>query len=406
MRERVAAIHCAAREGDRAIARAAERAVSLVEGLPAALAGARRVAVKVNAGVDRIVLTEGRQTELTDPAVVEGVIRALRRVTDAELLVGDAPTDESAPGLYERLGYFDRLAFDPRVRIVDFGRPPFARVPLPGVPLMFREYQVNAALAAADAVVSIAKMKAHRSLGCTLCIKNLFGLTPPRVYGHPRQYLHDRLIRLSRVMVDLAALFRPVLNVVDGIVAANHGEWHGTPLQPGVILAGRNAVATDAVGMRWMGFDPHGDYPDAPFYYRRNAVKLAAEAGLGPIDADAIAVVGDGFADNRVAFRVEPYGAGHDAREDELRRGAEAALAYEAARARYLGRYRGRYIALRGERVLWSGRTMDEMIRLERTWCRAPDDFPDFVVRVRALEEEIECLSAYQQVSRRGLAVA
>jgi uncharacterized protein (DUF362 family) len=29
-------------------------------------------------------------------------------------------------------------------------------------------------------------MKAHTSVGCTLCIKNLFGWMPTSVYGAPR----------------------------------------------------------------------------------------------------------------------------------------------------------------------------------------------------------------------------
>lgn len=398
MRERVAVIRCGAEAGTEEIARAAQRAVSALSGLDSALAGARSVVIKINAGVDRRVLTAGRQTELTDPAVVVGVIRALRAVTDAELLVGDAPTDESAPRLYECLGYPECLAFDRKTRLVDFGRPPYLAVPVPGDPLMFREYRLNAELAAPSAVVSVAKMKAHRAMGATLSIKNLFGLT--HVYGRPRHYLHDRLIRLPRVLVDLAMLLKPVINVVDGVVAANHGEWQGTPVQPGLILAGRNAVAVDAVGMRAMGFDPEADYPQAPFYYRRNAVKLAAETGLGPVREDAIEVVGDGLPETLPRFAVLPYGEGIEAREAELRRGAQVALDYMAGRSRFLDRYRNRFVAFRGNRVLWSARTVDEMIRLERTWCRGPWEAPEFMVRVLPEEDEIECLQAYAEVLR------
>ncbi len=402
MRERVAVIRCRAEAGSEEIARAAQRAVRALPGLDSALAGARRVVIKINAGVDRRVLTAGRQTELTDPAVVVGVIRALRDVTDAELLVGDAPTDESAPHLYECLGYPECLAFDRKTRLVDFGRPPYLAVPVPGDPLMFREYRLNAELAAASVVVSIAKMKAHRAMGATLSSKNLFGLTPPRVYGRPRHYLHDRLIRLPRVLVDLVMLLKPVLNVVDGVVAANHGEWQGTPVQPGLILAGRNAVAVDAVGMRAMGFDPEADYPQAPFYYRQNAVKLAAEAGLGPVREDAIEVVGDGLPETLHRFAVLPYGEGIEAREAELRRGAQVALDYVAGRSRFLDRYRNRIVAFRGNQVLWSARTVDEMIRIERTWCQGPWDAPEFMVRVLPEEDEIECLEAYTEVLRAG----
>ena len=119
--------------------------------------------------------------------------------------------------------------------IGDLKDGPFVGLPLP-TGLMFNNYMVSAELASSDVIVSVAKMKAHRSMGCTLCMKNLFGLTPPSVYGMPRSYLHDRLIRLPRVIVDLALLLKPLLNVVDGITAANHGEWNGTPMTPGVLV--------------------------------------------------------------------------------------------------------------------------------------------------------------------------
>jgi uncharacterized protein (DUF362 family) len=220
------------------------------------------VLIKANAGTDRIVLTQGRQTELTEPAVVEAVVRAIRAVSDAEILIGDAATEGNGQEIYRRLGYPERMAKYGGVRMVDFREGPFRTVSVPGRPLQFASYELHAELAEIDACVSVAKMKAHRSLGCTLCIKNLFGLTPPAVYGAPRMYLHDRLIRLPRVLVDLAALFHPCLNVVDGIMTANHGEWHGTPIETGVLIAGDNVVSTDAAGMRVMGFDPLNDYPN------------------------------------------------------------------------------------------------------------------------------------------------
>jgi hypothetical protein len=238
-------------------------------------------------------------------------------------------------------------------------------------------------------------MKAHRAMGATLCIKNLFGLAPVAVYGAPRRYLHDRLIRLPRVLVDLVALFRPCLNVVDGIVAANHGEWHGTPVEAGVILAGHDIVATDAVGMKVMGFDPQGDYPDHPFFYRQNAVRLAAEAGLGVGDPAQIEAVGLDPAGVRQRFEVEPYGAGYEARQEELRRGAATVRRYREGRIAYLDGHIGRFAALKDGQLLWSTHDMAEMIAAERDRCKAYTEWPDFIVRVVPEEEEVEVLDAY-----------
>ena len=56
-----------------------------------------------------------------------------------------------------------------------------------------------------------------------------------------------------------------------------------------------------------------------------------------------------------------PMERGIEAREAELRRGAQVALDYWPCRSR-LDRYRNRIVAFRWNRVLWSERTVDEMI--------------------------------------------
>src|SRR5579871_1282175 len=308
--ERVSLVACPSTATDEEIVERTQAAITLLGDYGQGLRNAHTIAMKINAGIHRIVLTDGKQTELTEPAVVEGVIRAIREVTDAEILVGDGPTDGSADALYARLGYPERLAPYRNVRLVDFNRGETAEVFLSDPSAMFRSYRLPRELAEADAFVSVAKMKAHMSLGCTLCIKNLFGWMPTSVYGAPRHYLHDRLIRLPRVLADMAAWMRPCLNVVDGIVAANKSEWHGTAMRPGVLLAGTNCVATDSVGARVMGFDPDGDYPDHPFWYRRNAIKLAAERGVGPNRTEDIEVVGLSPEEVCQPFKVEKYEIG------------------------------------------------------------------------------------------------
>jgi len=392
---RVSLVRCPAAASEAEIVARTEAAVAACGGLGERLADARRVVVKPNIGIDRVRLTGGRQTELTEPAVTEGVIRALRAATEAEILIGDAPTDDSAAALYAKLGYAELCARYPGVRMVDFGEGPFVPVEVPGEPLQFRRYRLNADLAAADACVSVAKMKAHRSLGCTLCIKNLFGLTPWRVYGQPRTYLHDRLIRLPRVLVDLAMLFRPVLCVVDGIMTANHGEWHGTPIETGVLLAGTDCVAVDSVGMQVMGFDPLGDYPHHPHWYRRNSIRLAHDAGVGSATPEAIEVVGEAVDAVRRQFEVQPYGEGNAAREAELAAGRRCVEAYLERRDDLVARHAGEYLTFRDGELLWSAPDMATTQRLEKERTTDWRDAPHFTIQARPAAEEWERLETY-----------
>jgi len=394
-RPRVSLLRCAAATGEAGIIDRTEEAVALVGGLAERFRGKRKIALKPNIGIDRVRVTQGRQTELTEPAVVEGVIRALRQVTDAEIIIGDAPTDDSAVSLYEKLGYPAMAARYPNVRMVDFGAGPFVEVDVPGEPTQFRRYWLHQELAEADACVSVAKMKAHRSLGCTLCMKNLFGLTPWRVYGQPRVYLHDRLIRLPRVQVDLAAYFQPALCVVDGIMTANHGEWEGTPIETGVILAGDNVVSTDAVGMTVMGFNPLGDYPDHPHWYRRNSIRIAHDAGLGTADLAEIDLLGVEPETVVQRFEVQPYGEGNAARSAELQAGTRCVEQYQALRERYVERYCGRYLTFRSGELLWDAPDMATTQRFEKERTTDWQDAPHFTIHVVPERNEIERLEAY-----------
>lgn len=393
-REQVSLVRCPSDSKDEEVMRATVAAIEQLGDYGAGLRNARKIAIKINAGIRRIRLTDGKQTELTDPAVVEGAIQAIRAVTDAEIIIGDGATDGDTLGLYRDIGHTERLAKYPNVRLVDFNQGELAEVTMPHEGAMFRSYRLPRELAEADAFVSLAKMKAHVSLGCTLCIKNLFGWIPTSVYGAPRVYLHDRLIRLPRVLVDLAAWARPCLNVVDGIVAANRSEWDGAAMRPGVILAGKNCVAVDSVGARVMGFDPNGDYPDHPYFYRRNAIKLAAELGLGPNQPEHIEVIGPSPEGLCEPFRVEQYD-GDTNRDEQLRKGATCVERYRDQQDTLARKHEGRYLALLDGDVVWDAPDVAQIQAMEKESGRDWRNVPQFVVRCLPPEAEIEQMHWY-----------
>lgn len=63
-------------------------------------------------------------------------------------------------------------------------------------------------------------------------------------------------------------------------------------MTPGVIIAGRNAVCVDAVGMAVMGYDSYAERGTSPFIRGDNSLRLAEEAGIGTRDPKRIEVVG------------------------------------------------------------------------------------------------------------------
>ena len=204
----------------------------------------------------------------------------------------------------------------------------YATLPVPFGGYMFSSLQLNHSYHDTDVMISLAKLKRHVTAGITLSMKNLFGITPNSLYGSEagsekaiggRDPLHnpdgfeklkfpglkadaawrDPFSRVPRIVVDACAA-RPIdLAIIDGITAMTGGEgpWAAQAAQikftaPGLLIAGRNAVSTDAVGAAIMGYDPRAGRKQHPFDYGDNFLMLAEQAGLGSADLSQIDVRG------------------------------------------------------------------------------------------------------------------
>jgi len=204
-------------------------------------------------------------------------------------------------------------------------------------PYIFPAFQMNHSYEDVDFFVSMGKMKNHEEMGLTLCIKNLFGITPLGVYGDREKVFHYGQVqapsgvpveldpksnryegwRLPRILADIVGA-RPVdLAIADGIVSMVGGEgpWvlGSKPVHPGILVVGRNIVNTDAVAAATMGYNPRAGRHEAPyrvfknpkdhppeqlqpgdetFQYADNMMLLAEAVGLGSADLTKIDVRG------------------------------------------------------------------------------------------------------------------
>ncbi|HEX5416316.1 MAG TPA: DUF362 domain-containing protein [Chloroflexota bacterium] len=287
----VSVVRCDAEASDRKVAERIGHAAKLMGGVAEMFADKRKVYIKSNLGITDVRLHAGRQVALADASVVRGTVELIRRYYAGEIILGDASTGMPCREVYEAIG-LDRALVGLDVRLVELNEGRFSEWAVPGDPAMFSRYLFSDELQGVDAVVSIAKLKSHLSTGATVCLKNLFGMTPCPIYGTPRRYLHAP-IRLPRVLVDVGAIFPPVLNVVDALVAQDGREWGGRPVQTNALIVGNNVVATDATAVRLMGNDPLADYGTPPYLFDINPLPLAHRHGLGPIDAAEISVRGD-----------------------------------------------------------------------------------------------------------------
>ncbi len=217
------------------------------------------------------------------------------------------------------------------------GKQAYATLPLPGGRL-FNSVTVHAVYATADVIISVAKLKNHRSSGVTLSLKNMFGITPNALYGDGapnedavgiRSLVHDRrastapllpgelpvladrpqTVRVPHAIVDCCAACPIALAVIDGIMTmvGSEGSWPGFEddvrlVQPGVVIVGRDPVATDAVATAVMGYVDPLTASQPPFHFCLNHLALAHDAGLGIGDLARIDVRGASIEQVRTPF--------------------------------------------------------------------------------------------------------
>lgn len=195
--------------------------------------------------------------------------------------------------------------------------PDYIHVAVPGGGEVYNEFIFNPILQDVDVFMSVAKMKCHWVAGVTHSLKNLIGLVPARFYRLTPEHSHRSAFhgptdetagqRVPRIIVELNKA-RPIhFALIDGIKTTEGGEgpWIRTfgPIAPGVLFAGKDPVATDAVATAAQGFDPAASAMTVPFVRGLNHLALAAAAGLGTNRLEEIEISGPSIEDVRRDFR-------------------------------------------------------------------------------------------------------
>jgi uncharacterized protein (DUF362 family) len=269
------------------------------------------------------------ETYVTHPAVVRAMTELLRDAGAKEVYIVEAVYEWAS---YQEWGYVD-VANELGATLINLNDaqpyPDYASLPVGKNWFIYDKFTTNHILEEVDALVSVAKMKCHWICGVTQSMKNLVGMVPVQLYGDTyRSDLHgsedEMKQRLPRVVVDLNRA-RPVnVSLIDGIktVDGSEGPWNNNlgPQSPGILIGGKNPVATDAVAVAAMGFDPTAEYPDPPFLRAENHLNLAHQMGLGSNHLDDITIMGTALADVKQQF--QPAYAPAGMRHGLLRMGA------------------------------------------------------------------------------------
>ena len=270
-----------------------KQAVDLVGGIGAFVSRNDRVLIKPNL----LVAKTPDRAALTHPAVLEAAIRLVLEA-GATPLVGDSPALGSARACAEK-GGFSPILKKYGVPLLACEKPVTVKSP----DAAFKTFEVAKDALEVDAIINLPKLKTHGQMVMTMAVKNTFGLVPGvrKTQWHLR--VGNKPAHFARMLVDLHYRVAPVLSIMDAVTAMEgNGPGSGDPVDLGLIIAGADASAIDAVSCGIVGLDPSLLY----------TLVEAKKARLGTTDLSRITVRGEQIEDVSVTgFRFPAHRPRH-----------------------------------------------------------------------------------------------
>lgn len=228
-----------------------------------------RVLLKPNVGWDR----QPEQAANTNPDVVSAVARLCIEAGAGEVLVTDVSLNDPSR-CFARSG-IQAAAQKAGAEVRLPGGNDFWKTDMRGD--LLKVWPVSRFFHQADKVINLPVVKHHSLCGCTLAMKNWYG-----VLGGRRNQLHQRI---HTSIVDLASAVRPTLTIMDATRVLKHNGPTGGSLDDvsveNTIIAGQDEVAIDAYSLSFLDIAPDS----VPF------LALGEQRGLGKVDWRTMRVV-------------------------------------------------------------------------------------------------------------------
>ena len=218
----------------------------------------------------------------TEALVVAAAVDAFTEA-GAFVAIGESPiTGVAIKEAFDASG-ITKIAQERNIKLIDLDARPFIPLEVPEG-LAIDSLKICPEVLEYDFVVSIPVMKMHMHTGVTLAVKNMkgclwrrskvkFHMLPP-VKGYKEKSIN---IAIS----DMSGVLRPDFSIIDGTTGMEGmGPSAGSPKPLGVVVAGFDPFAADAVACRIMGTRAE----DVPH------LRIASERGYGTIDIEKIAI--------------------------------------------------------------------------------------------------------------------
>jgi len=235
----------------------------------------------------------------THPDVLRSLVRALQEGGARRIVVGDRSGMGNTRQVFEQRGVFamaEELGFETMV-LDELDVSQWKPIEMPEGHWQ-RGYAIARPLLESDVVVQTCCLKTHRYGGhFTLSLKNSVGLVAKRIPGDRYDYMRElHTSHHQRLMIaEINTAYTPDWILLDGVEAFTlGGPAQGKLVEPGLILAGSDRVALDAVGVAVLRhFGTTGEVERGTIF-EQEQIARAVELGLGVASADQIELVTDG----------------------------------------------------------------------------------------------------------------
>lgn len=290
---------------------AVKEAINLVGGIESFVHPHDKVVIKPN-----LVLALPSNTGLTtDPRVVQAILELCRSMSPSEVVIAEGSGGADTGMAFERCGYSE-LARKYDVKLVDLNKSQTTMVNVPDGKAL-QTLRIPNIILESDVLINVPKLKLYKRNWASLSIKNLLGAVPgkgeysqtplpefsielsPEFWSpegkfflpHHKKWWSPRgekkrvHTNFDEGIVDLNAVIKPSLTVIDGIVVCkNPSLINPDPrtLELNTILAGTDPLALDCIAIKIGGLN----------LFDISYLKRAAERGIGESDYNRIQVVG------------------------------------------------------------------------------------------------------------------
>ena len=261
---------------EHSIEKTVRKAIYLAGGIETIVSKGDKVYLKPNFVAPR----DSSRGVTTNFEVIRVVAEEVRRCGGIPILFETPAIEFDKKTVFDVLGVFD-FAHQNKIKLIN---DPIDLIKVPVGGKAFKTLKIPQMLHKAK-IINLPKLKSHVSAKMTCAMKNLIGLLPDS--EKRKVHIYD----VHESIADIYKVFRPVLTVVDAITCMEgDGPTYGDKIDLGLIIAGKDALATDKVCSQIIGL------PWQEVKYIRLANRLTDEVKIN--------VVGESISDIQKHFHI------------------------------------------------------------------------------------------------------